>query len=75
MYGCAIGMTVAAAFEIAYWIMLKPLVKWRTAKSGNMDISPGFKNVYSCAFIIIFLSWIAFSVYQFYPVYVTFVTR
>ena len=26
MYGCAIGMSVAAAFEIVYWITLKPLV-------------------------------------------------
>ena len=27
MYGCAIGMSVAAAFEIVYWIAMKPLVK------------------------------------------------
>ena len=28
MMGCAIGMSVAAACEIIYWITLKPIVKW-----------------------------------------------
>ena len=27
MYGCAIGMSVAAAFEVVYWLTLKPLIK------------------------------------------------
>ena len=27
MYGCAIGMSVAAAFEVVYWLTMKPLIK------------------------------------------------
>ena len=73
--GCAIGMTVAAACEIIYWMTLKPLIKWMSTKTDSMDISPRFKNAYVCGFILIFLSWIAFSIIQFYPVYVTFQTR
>ena len=27
MYGCAIGMSVAAAFEVVYWLTMKPIIK------------------------------------------------
>ena len=74
MMGCAIGMSVAAACEIIYWLTLKPLVKWMKAKKGN-DISPKYKYLYISAFILAFLSWIGFSSYQFYQVYLAFIER
>ena len=27
MYGCAIGMSVASAIEVVYWLTMKPLIK------------------------------------------------
>ena len=67
--GCAIGMTVAAACEIIYWITLKPLVKWMAHKYGNRITSKKLKYVYTILFIAAFLSWVGFSVYRFRKVY------
>ena len=74
MMGCAIGMSVAAACEIIYWITLKPIVKWINATRGN-HLSPGQKSIYNLSQIIIFLACIIFCGYQFYQVYVVFKTR
>ena len=72
--GCAIGMTVAAACEIIYWLTLKPLVKWMGAKKGN-NLPPKYKYLYTSGFIIVLLSWIAYSTYQFYYVYLAYLNR
>ena len=74
MMGCAIGMSVAAACELIYWITLKPFVKWINAVKGN-HLSPRAKSIYNITRNIILLSWLIFSVSQFYQVYVTFQTR
>ena len=74
MMGCAIGMSVAAACEIIYWITLKPFVKWMNATKGN-HLSPRAKHIYKLARYIIILSWIIYAVYKFHQVYVTFKTR
>ena len=74
MMGCAIGMSVAAACEIIYWITLKPIVKWINATKGNY-LSPRSKLVYKITRIIILLLWIIFCCSQFYQVYVAFQTR
>ena len=50
--GCAIGMSVAAACEIIYWLTLKPLVKWMKMKKGN-QLSPKYGNLYIIAFILV----------------------
>ena len=74
MMGCAIGMSVAAACEIIYWITLKPVVKWINAKKGN-HLSPRAKCIYKLTRTIILLSWMIYCVYQFYRVYLTFQSR
>ena len=74
MMGCAIGMSVAAACEIIYWITLKPIVKWMNATKGN-TLSPRAKSIYKITKIIILLSWVIYCVYQFYQVYLAFQDR
>ena len=74
MMGCAIGMSVAAACEIIYWLTLKPIVKWMMATRGN-HLSPRQKCIFNISRIIIFLACIIFCGYQFYQVYVVFKTR
>ena len=74
MMGCAIGMSVAAACEIIYWITLKPFVKWMNTTKGN-HLSPRAKFIYKLTRNIILLLWIIFCVYQVYQVYVKFQTR
>ena len=74
MMGCAIGMSVAAACEIIYWIILKPLVKLMM-QTKLKDISPKYKTLYKMSFIFIYLVCMAFWVYQFYYVYLTYQTR
>ena len=74
MMGCAIGMSVAAACEIIYWITLKPVVKWINATKGN-NLSPRSQCIYKLTRNIILLLWIIFCVYQFYQVYIAFQTR
>ena len=68
MMGCAIGMSVAAACELIYWITLKPIVKWMNAAKGN-NLSPRAKSIYKSTRNLILLSWMIFCVYQFYQVY------
>ena len=74
MMGCAIGMSVAAACEIIYWITFKPIVKWLNATKGN-NLSPRAKRIYKLTKTIIFLSWMVYCVYQFYQVYLEFESR
>ena len=74
MMGCAIGMSVAAACEIIYWITLKPLVKWMMA-TRLREISPKYKTLYIMSFIVIFLLCVAFWIYEFYYVYLAFLRR
>ena len=74
MMACAIGMSVAAACEIIYWITLKPVVKWINATKGN-HLSPRAKIIYKLARNIILLSWMIYCVYQFYQVYEVFQAR
>ena len=74
MMGCAIGMSVAAACEIIYWITLKPIVKWMNAAKGN-NLSPRAKSIYKSTRNLILLSWMIFCVYQFYQVYLEFQNR
>ena len=72
--GCAIGMSVAAACEIIYWITLKPVVKWMNATRGN-HLSPRAKSIYKVTKMLILLSWGIYCVYQFYQVYLAFQDR
>ena len=74
MMGCAIGMSVASACEIIYWITMKPVVKWMMATRGN-HLSPRQKCIFNISRIIIFLACSIFCGYQFYQVYVAFITR
>ena len=74
MMGCAIGMSMAAACEIIYWITLKPFVKWINATKGN-HLSPRAKHICNLTRNLILLSWIIYCVYKFHQVYVAFETR
>ena len=74
MMGCAIGMSVAAACELIYWITLKPFVKWMNATKGN-HLSPRGKRIYKLTRNLILLSWMIYCVYQFYQVYLEFQAR
>ena len=74
MMGCAIGMSVAAACEIIYWITLKPIVKWINATRGN-HLSPRAIVVYKITRNLILLSWVIFCIYQFYQVFLAFQDR
>ena len=73
--GVAIGMSVAAACELIYWLTLKPLVKWMSSRGGNEITSSRCKCAYKIIFIMIFLGWVGFSVYQFHNVYLIFFDR
>ena len=74
MMGCAIGMSVAAACEIIYWITLKPLVKWMMT-TRLRDVSPKYKTFYKMSFVVVFLLCVAFWIYEYYYVYLEFQTR
>ena len=69
--GCAIGMSVAAACEIIYWLTLKPVAKLLV----NVTLTARAKYIYEKIFLFVFLSLFTFSFYQFYNVYLTFVSR
>ena len=71
--GCAIGMSVAAACELIYWLTLKPLVKWMSSRGGNEITSSKCKCAYKILFIMIFLALVGFSVYQFNNVNLTYI--
>ena len=72
--GCAIGMSVAAACEVIYWITLKPIVKWINNTKGN-HLSPRAIVVYKITRNLILLSWVIFCIYQFYQVFLAFQDR
>ena len=69
--GCAIGMSVAAACEIIYWLMLKPVAKLM----ANVTLTTRAKYLYEKIFLIVFLSLFSFSFYQFRQVYLAFMRR
>ena len=69
--GCAIGMSVAAACEIIYWLTLKPVAKLM----ANVTLTTRAKYLYEKIFIIVFLSLFTFSFYQFRKVYLKFMSR
>ena len=71
--GCAVGMTVAAACEIIYWMTLKMVVKLMV--KYNVTLTRRTKYIYNLFFAIVFLALFMFSFYQFYNVYLTFMSR
>ena len=71
--GCAIGMSVAAACEIIYWLTLKPVAKLMVYYKVNL--STRAKYVYKKIFLFAFLSIIIFHFYLFRDVYLAFYNR
>ena len=71
--GCAIGMSVAAACELIYWLTLKPVAKMMV--SYNMNLSTRAKYIYNIIILMVFLAWCFFSFYQFHNVYVAYINR
>ena len=69
--GCAIGMSVAAACEIIYWLTLKPIAKLM----ANVTLTPRAKYVYEKIFLTVLLSLFTFTFYRFRNVYLTFMSR
>ena len=69
--GCAIGMSVAAACEIIYWLTLKPIAKLM----ANVTLSTRAKYVYDNIFILVLFSLFTFIFYQFRNVYLSFMSR
>ena len=65
MMGCAIGMTLIAAFEIFYWIIVKPFMKLM----DNQDPSPTQKRFSRLLHLFAFVAFIAFAWYRFDLVY------
>ena len=71
--GCAIGMSVAAACELIYWLTLKPVVKLMI--SYNVTLSANSKYIYNIVFLIVFLAFCTFSFYSFQLVYYEAINR
>ena len=70
--GCAIGMSVAAACEIIYWLTLKPVAKLL----ANVTLTGSAKYIYEKIFLLLLLlSLFTFTFYQFFNVYLTFISR
>ena len=69
--GCAIGMSVAAACEIIYWLTLKPVAKLM----ANVTLTSRAKYIYDKIVLLVFLSLVTFSSYQFRNVYFTYMNR
>ena len=69
--GCAIGMSVAAACEIIYWLTLKPVAKLL----ANVTLSARAKYIYEKIFLLLLISLLTFTFYQFRNVYLTFISR
>ena len=69
--GCAIGMSVAAACEIIYWLTLKPVAKLM----ANVTLTTRAEYLYEKIFLIVFLSLFTFTFYHFRNVYLTFMSR
>ena len=69
--GCAIGMSVAAACEIIYWLTLKPVAKML----ANVTLPATAKYIYEKIFLLLLFSLFTFTFYQFRNVYLTFFSR
>ena len=69
--GCAIGMSLAAACEIIYWLTLKPVAKLL----ANVTLTARAKYIYEKIFLLLLLSLFTFTFYQFRNVYLTFISR
>ena len=69
--GCAIGMSLAAACEIIYWLTLKPVAKLL----ANVTLTARAKYIYEKIFLLLLISLITFTFYQFRNVYLTFISR
>ena len=69
--GCAIGMSVAAACEIIYWLTLKPVAKLL----ANVTLTARSKYIYEKIFLLVLISLFTFIFYQFRNVYLTFISR
>ena len=69
--GCAIGMSVAAACEIIYWLTLKPVAKLL----ANVTLTARARYIYEKIFVLVVLSLFTFTFYQFRNVYLKFISR
>ena len=69
--GCAIGMSVAAACEIIYWLTLKPVAKLL----ANVTLTARAKYIYEKIFFLLLISLFTFTFYQFRNVYLTIISR
>ena len=69
--GCAIGMSVAAACEIIYWLTLKPVAKLL----AKVTLTARAKYIYEKIFLFVLLSLFTFTFYQFHNVYLAFMSR
>ena len=69
--GCAIGMSVAAACEIIYWLTLKPVAKLL----AYVTLTARAKYIYEKIFLLALLSLFTFTFYQFRNVYLIFISR
>ena len=69
--GCAIGMSLAAACEIIYWLTLKPVAKLL----ANVTLTARAKYIYEKIFFLLLISLFTFTFYQFRNVYLTFFSR
>ena len=69
--GCAIGMSVAAACEIIYWLTLKPVAKLL----ANVTLTARVKYIYQKTLLLTLLSLFTFIFYQFHNVYLAFMSR
>ena len=69
--GCAIGMSLAAACEIIYWLTLKPVAKLL----ANVSLTSRAKYFYQKIFLLLLISLFTFTFYQFRNVYLTFISR
>ena len=69
--GCAIGMSVAAACEIIYWLTLKPVAKLLASVTPTARA----KYIYEKIFLLLLMSLLTFTFYQFRNVYLTFISR
>ena len=68
---CAIGLSLAAACEIVYWLTLKPVAKMM----ANVTLTGRAKYIYEKIFILVLLSLFSFTFYKFRNVYLTFLNR
>ena len=68
---CAIGLSLASACEIIYWLTLKPVAKLL----ANVTLTARAKYIYQKIFLLLLFSLFTFTFYQFRNVYLTFISR